>query len=193
MKLRGHSLRSRRRLLAGVATVLCLCVLPAVADGPSEYQVKAAFIQKFTSFIEWPHYVFHYDESPFVIGILGKNPFGDALETVIADKDFAGRPFEIRHFASAQEVRQCQILYISEELSAELDTILASLDRDGLLTVSDHEDFTLRGGILRFFVEDHRVRFEINIAAAREYHLKISSKLLSLARIVGADAKGESS
>ena len=193
MNLRGQRTRSRRVALLGVMVALCLAPPAVSADGPSEFEVKAAFIQKFTSFIAWPHYTFHYDDSPFVIGILGENPFGEALVAIVADKNFGGRPFEIRQFDSPEEVRQCQILYIDEGRFPDLAATLGALDGDGLLTIGNHADFTQHGGVLRFLVEEQRVRFEINVGAAERHNLKISSKLLSLARVVGRDSQEESS
>ncbi len=171
---------------------LCLGPLSVSAEGPSEFEVEAAFIPKFTSFITWPHYTFHYDDSPFVIGILGENPFGESLAEIVSDKDFGGRPFEIRQFDAPEEVRQCQILYIDERRFPDLPVTLGALDGDGLLTIGNHADFTQHGGVLRFLIEEQRVRFEINVSAAQEHNLRISSKLLSLARVVGHDSQEES-
>ncbi|MBD3236165.1 MAG: DUF4154 domain-containing protein [Candidatus Eisenbacteria bacterium] len=162
----------------------------AAAAPPSEHEVQAAFIHKFTSFIEWPHYSFHYDDSPFVVGILGEDPFGGALEAIVRDEDYDGRAFEIRRFESYADVGHCQILYVDERWSSRAEDLWTQIERDGLLTISSHEGFTRAGGVLRFFVEENRVRFEINIAAAQFAHLKISSKLLSLARVVDHAPKG---
>jgi hypothetical protein len=188
VSLREPRVRSRRVAVVGVLAALCLGSLSVPAEGPSEFEVEAAFIQKFTSFIVWPHYAFHYDDSPFVIGILGESPFGEALAAVVADKDFGGRPFEIRQFDAPEDVRQCQILYIDDGRFPDLATTLGALDGDGLLTIGNHEDFTRLGGILRFLVEEQRVRFEINVGRAEQHNLKISSKLLSLARVVRHDS-----
>lgn len=180
-------------LLTSLALLLLMCLTPVAgaADGPSEYEVKAAFLQKFTSFIEWPHYVFPYDDSPFVIGILGSDPFGDVLSEVIADHVVNERSFVIRRWERASDVSHCQILFISDSEAPHLADILLKLPAEGLLTVSDIPDFAGSGGVIGFFVEENRMRFEVNIEAARKADLKISSKLLNLARLVGQTAKGD--
>ena len=113
-------------------TLLALCALSAGApstrtDPPSEYEVKAAFLYHFVSFIEWPHQVFHYDDSPITIGVLGEDPFGPALTKVVTGRMAKGRLFEIRHFKSVDEIGVCHVLFISSSEQARLSAILAAL------------------------------------------------------------------
>jgi len=116
-----------------------------------------------------------------VIGVLGKNVFGDDLEQTIRDKTVNNHPFQFKQFHSVDEVTNCQILFISTSEKERLPKILSGLRGASVLTVSEMDHFTDTGGMINFVIEDNRVHFQINDAAAKKAGLKISSKLLSLA------------
>jgi len=184
-----------RRVIC-LLTLLALCALSAgtpsaQTDPPSEYAVKAAFLYHFASFMEWPHQVFHYDDSPITIGVLGEDPFGPALAKIVAGRMAQGRLFEIRHFKNVDEIGVCHVLFISSSEQARMSAILAALKQPGLLTVADVDGFAQMGGVIGFFAEGRKLRFEINVGAAHAAGIKISSKLLSLARVVGDAPKEE--
>ena len=160
---------------------LLLNLIPLrAADLSLEYQVKAAFLLNFTKFIEWPP-----DSAgaaaPAAICILGEDPFGPALDQMVRGETLQGRRLEVlrvRHPLPAT----CKVLFISRS-EKDIPVILQSLD-PGILTVSEGSGFLEAGGIVDFVVESHRVRFDINQSAATKAQLKISSKLLNVARSV---------
>ena len=167
--------------------VLCLGLLLAAAPGraqvppPSEYQLKAAFLYNFAKFIDWPPEAFAADQSPFIIGILGDNPFGTDLERTVAGKLINNRPITIRSFPTAAEAANCHILFISSSEKKLLPEIIQSLHGTAVLTVGETDQFIASGGMVNFMQEASKIRFQINDDAAKAARLKISSKLMSLA------------
>jgi hypothetical protein len=156
----------------------------ARAQMADQYRVKAAFLYNFSKFVEWPPQSFKSLSSPFVIGVLGKNPFGRALTEVIAGRTFSGRPLQMREVTDAQQAADCQIVFVSSSERKRLKALFDALDSCGVLTVGEAENFTTEGGIINFKIEGGSVRLQINLVAARKQQLRISAKLLSLAEIV---------
>lgn len=157
-------------------------------DHFQEYEVKAAFIYNLAKFTEWPDQsdLFHED-STIVIGILGDDPFGFSIEKVIGGKTVRGRVIQVKRFQSIEEIQSCQVLFISRSEDSNLSHILPVLQSMSVLTVSDLSEFNRSGGMVRFFIEQNKIRLAINVEAVERAHLKISSKLLSLAKIVKED------
>ena len=156
----------------------------AHSGAPTEYQVKAAFLYNFAKFVEWPPQVFSGAAEPLTIGVLGRDPFGDDLEQVFRSNTIAGRRVVIRRATSIEELRNCQMVFISSSEKRRLLQIFKSLGHTGVLTIGDADDFSRRGGIIGFTLEDSRVHFEINVDAAARAGLKLSSRLLSVATVV---------
>ena len=156
----------------------------ASGQGVDEYRVKAAFLYNFAKFVEWPPSAFRSPADPLVIGVLGKNPFGDALAAAVAGKSLEGRPFQVRELADAQQVSGCQIIFISSSERKRLKLLFDAIGNSGVLTVGETDNFAAEGGIVNFKIESGRVRLQINLVAARKQHLRISPKVLSLAEIV---------
>ena len=157
----------------------------AQSDSPSEYQVKAAFLYNFAKFVEWPSIAFPDSGSPFVFGIVGDDPFEGQLTTMLLEKSLSGRRFVVRRFRRDEDLRQCHVLFISSSEKKFLTLILGSVRGSSVLTVADTDGFARQGGIIGLVLEENRVRLEVNPQLAERSHLKISSKLLALARIVG--------
>lgn len=153
----------------------------APSSQPTEYQIKAAFLFNFAKFVDWPPQAFAKRTDPIVLGVLGENPFGDELARTIRDKTVDARPLEIREFRWQAQVTNCHILFISSSEKKRLPEILESLKGASVLTVGDTDHFTESGGMINFFVEGTKMRFQINKDAATSAGLKISSKLMSLA------------
>ncbi len=158
----------------------------ARAQSLSEYEVKAAFLYNFTKFVEWPPSAFAEGNGELRICVLGEDPFGRSLnaavgvgEEVEGHKLVVWRPDTLAHAAG------CQILFVSRSERERLPQILAPLKSSPVLTVGDTKGFLDQGGIVNFILEGSKVHFEINPAAADQAKLKISSKLLRLARIAG--------
>ncbi len=182
----GHSANlvkhSVYRLLAIVAVSLFISHGgPAAAQQPSEYQVKAAFLYNFLNFVEWPQSVLN--DTTLTIGILGTNPFKEAIRRFEARK-VEGRSLRIVHSERLQDLPFCHILFVSNSEEKSFTQIFQYLSNQPTLTVGETEDFAQQGGIVNFFLQDKKVRFEINLQQSKDARLQLSSKLLKLARIV---------
>ena len=149
----------------------------------AEYRVKAVFLFNFAQFVDWPAAAFPDSATPFVIGILGEDPFGDFLDQTVRGEQSHGRSFQIRRYQSLDEIKTCHILFISRPDGDRLQGILAHLKDRPILTVSDDAEFTDRGGMVRFVNDRNRIRLQINPQAAQAVNLTISSKLLRVAEI----------
>ncbi len=147
-----------------------------------EATIKAVFLFNFTQFVEWPAAAHGSASSPFVIGILGDDPFGAYLDETIAGEKVATHPLMVKRYREAKEVRGCHILFINAKLLEQKD-LLSSLSGRSMLTVSDAKNFTRLGGMIRLATENNKIKLEINAAAARDEKLLISSKLLRIATI----------
>ena len=149
-----------------------------------EFEIKAVFLYNFVRFVDWPLRVFPEPQTPMIIGVLGEDPFGAALDEAVHGETVNGRPLVVRRFRRVEDVDHCHVLFISRSESARLGSILARLKDQGILTVSDADDFTRHGGMIRFVTESNKVRLRINVEASRAAGLMISSKLLRPAEIV---------
>ena len=162
--------------------------LPAAA--PGEYQVEAVFLLHFTQFVEWPQESFGGPHAPFVIGVLGRDPFGPALDAAVRGETTAdGRPLVIERYTGAADIRPCQILFIDRSAAHEAHQALQGLAHAATLTVSDVDLPDPRDLVIRFLNEERRIRLRINIDSARSAGLTISSKLLRPSEVVGAAVK----
>jgi hypothetical protein len=150
-----------------------------------EYQIKAVFLFNFAQFIEWPAASFRETDA-IVIGVLGENPFGTYLDEAVRGEEVRGHPLVVQHYRQVEDVKACHILFINATEMHQIKQVLASLKSKSILTVSDATNFTKQGGIIRFFTENKKTRIRINLDAAKDANLTISSKLLRLADIVGA-------
>jgi hypothetical protein len=159
-------------------------MLPGVLRGATEsleYQVKAAFLLNFTKFVEWPATAFQSQDSPIAICILGTDPFGSALDEIVAGEVVSGRKVVAQRIKAAPAPKACQVLFFSEPPKDV--KILTGLG-PGILTVGEGGSFVHDGGMIAFLIESRRVRFEINPTTAQNARLKLSSRLLSVAKIV---------
>lgn len=182
--------RSRRRITLALLTALLLLVtapLSSTQNGqPTEYQLKAAFLFNFAKFIDWPDRSFEGPRSAFTICVIGQDPFGGALDEYLV-KTIEGRPVQLTHFPNGippMEARRCQIAFISASEKAHFRAVIESLNGSSALLVGDADGFTASGGTIEFTLEDNHIRFAINPDAAQRADLKLSSKLLALAKIV---------
>lgn len=186
----------RGRMIAEILALLACAYLatPSNAyaqDAPSEYQVKAAYLFNFIKFVQWPESAFQDPLAPIVIGIVGEDPFGEALPQVVVGKTVQGRDLVIRKYHAAENLQGCHILFISASEKKWLSYLLAKLRGSSIVTVSDLDRFVESGGMIQFVIENGRVRFAINVGASNRARVKVSAKLLSLARTVteaGEDA-----
>lgn len=177
-------------LVAWCALISRLPEVRAQSELVGEYQVKAAFLYNFAKFVEWPADTFSDTHAAIQLCVMGEDPFGDSLEQTVRGKAIHGRPFAVKRLQPDEDPRLCQILFISSSEKQHLTRILGSVRGSSVLTVGDTQHFARLGGIINFVLEESKVRFEINANAAERARLKISAKLLSLARIVAEEPHG---
>jgi len=154
----------------------------AMAQTVDEYKVKAAFVFNFAKFIQWPTEAFKTPADPLMICVLGQEQMANSLQEAVSGKAIDGRPLVVRQVTIGQISNVCSILFVG---SSAMKRFRSSLKESaGLLTVGETPGFATEGGVICFKLEDGKIRFEINVAAAEHQQLHISSKLLSLAEIV---------
>jgi len=166
------------------AATLALALTGLAAPTPTESQVKAVFLYNFAQFVEWPPNSFTNETSPIVIGILGDDPFGSVLDQIVRGETVRGRKIVVKRLAPGDEFRSCHILFISHSEKERAWEFLQDLKNSPVLTVGEDENFCERGGMINFVRQDKNIRLEANRTAAEETGIKISSRLLSLARQV---------
>jgi hypothetical protein len=181
----------RSRFLGMLSALLLLFVPLERAASLDEYEIKALFLFHFAGFVEWPPTAFANERSPLIIGIVGEDPFGHYLDAVVVAEMAQGRQLVIERFPRASDVTFCHVLFISRSVDNQLDAILARLEGQPVLTVGESENFARKGGVIRFLAINNKTRFRINVTAAKEANLVISSKLLRSADVI-APAKGKS-
>ncbi len=149
-----------------------------------EYQIKAGFLYKFLLFAEWPEEAYPEPDDTIIIGIIGKNFFGNAFAPVEGEI-IDGRKLIVRKFkedVSTATLEKCHILFISSSLKKKISKILKSLNERPVITVSEVKGFTQTGGMINFLRKGNRVGFEINTSAAESAGIKFRSKLLRVAQ-----------
>ena len=181
--------RSRNHLLLP-ATAGLLLTQTAYADlaaqhpAPSVYQVEAAYLYDFGKFVKWPVTYSANRGGDFSICVLGDAPFDSVLQSTLAGEHLAGVPVVVRRLAKPQDAASCRVLFINGDEESHLKEILAVLDQESVLTVSDIPNFSRRGGMIEFVMEGNRVRFAINRATAENAGLVLGSDLLQVAAAV---------
>jgi hypothetical protein len=151
---------------------------------PSEYDVKAAYLFNFGKFVKWPAGYTPNQGEAFTICALGNDQFETVLQSALAGKTMGGTPVAFKQLAKPQDAASCRVLFIDGDQERNLKGILAALDRDSVLTVSDISDFSKRGGMIEFVTEGNRVRFAINRTVAENAGLVLESDLLKVATTV---------
>jgi len=172
----------RRDLLALVLWAPAASVL-AQGERPRESLVKAAFLHKFASFVEWPAGSFPRADTPLRIGILGDEQVWRDLRDLAHDRDRDGRPVVVTRLGPGDPLTGQHILYLRAATPARITELLSTV-REGVLTVADSDGAHPKGAVLSFFVEEGRVRFSVSVEAAARQKLRLSSRLLSVARSV---------
>jgi hypothetical protein len=178
-----------RRVFAATLILLFGLAEGSLGDTPppSEYAVKAAFLVKFADYVEWP--AAEPRSGPFVIGILGGDPFGAVLDRMVEGKQVRGRALRVRRFDSAEDaVTEASILFVAADDETEVQRIFRVVSDKPILTVGDTDQFAQRGGMIGFRVQGKTVRFDINADRANRSALRISSQLQKLARVVKGGA-----
>ncbi|HXI82642.1 MAG TPA: YfiR family protein [Verrucomicrobiae bacterium] len=173
------------------ATALRLDAAEATGKIVREYDLKAAFLFNFTHFVEWPPEAFTDNDAPIVIGILGDDPFGPVLDRIIEGETIRNRKLVIKRSRRIQDLKACHVLFISKSEKGRIGQILTSLDGTSVFTIGEVEGFARRGGITNLFLQGNKVRFEINVEAAKRKGLKVNAQLLALGTVVGPQTAKE--
>jgi hypothetical protein len=187
-----HKRRTRlaATVLAGLVSMTGVRIALAEAATASEYQVKAAFLFHFAQFVEWPDEAFKDASSPLTYCTIGDDPFRGLLDSILDGKTLGTRSFRVRHFKQPQEIQGCQVLFLGTEEKKPLPEILAKAKANSVLTVGESENFAQEGGMIGFVLAENKIRFEINLEAAQKAKLRISSRLLALAKNVIGGQRG---
>lgn len=173
--------------IGGLAILVLRCASASAQAVPSrEYQVKAVFLFNFTQFVNWPPTAFPADSASLVIGVLGDDPFGSYLDDIVRGEQVNSRRLTIQRYRRLEDMRDCQVLFVSRSEAKGLDRALVALRGTDVLTVSDVDDFAARGGMIQLTAESGKVRLKINVDVAKASNLVISSKLLRSAEIVAS-------
>jgi hypothetical protein len=168
--------------------LLAIGATPLVAQVP-EYEAKSEFLERFTRFIDWPAEAADASPgAPFVIGVVGRDPFGRYLDALASSRSIKGRPVQIRRLTGHAEVGACcQLLFIAGSEAAQLAQIVGRTAGKPVLTVGDTPGFAEKGVLINLYEDRGRIGFEVNEAGVRTSGLRFNSKLLRLARLVGGD------
>jgi hypothetical protein len=170
-----------RRVLFSLGVATCA----RAAAAPSENDIKAVFLYHFTQFVAWPEAAFPQPDSPFVIGLVGADPFGTALNSIVGGESVGRHPVTVQTVNDVTAEYRCQILYFTEDAENLLD--LRRLRTAPVLTVGESDSFYKKGGMIQFFLDRRRVRLKVNLEEARAHSLEISAKLLRVADVTEWD------
>lgn len=170
------------RFLLIIAVMSRLAASGSQVQPLDEYQVKAAFLYNFAKFVEWPAEGFQSGNEPIVICVLGSDPFGHDLENAVKGKAIDGHPLTTRKIKDLKQISGCRILFATAPERKPISPIFAAINGQGLLTVGESDDPNSSGAIINFTLENGKVRFEVNVETAEREKVRLSSKLLSLAR-----------
>jgi len=165
---------------------------PDAVNSQYEYNVKAAFIYSFGRYVEWPQDAFEGKSGPFVLGVCGEDPFGQAMDRIAQAKTIQGRKITIQRMVAIEDLQNSHILFISHTLP--LTEQIAIIDRmrgKPTLLVGETPGFAEHGGGVNFFLEGGTVRFEINVDAIRQKKLVLDAKLLNLGKRIPETAAGQ--
>lgn len=187
VKFSNFNLVSMRRLVFILALMMAWASMAqdsqanAGTDNSLEYSVKGAYLFKFGDFVEWPSSAFALPDAPLVIAVLGDDPFGSSLDQLVKRRTIAGRAVTVQRTQRIEEARTAHILYISQSERKNMKAIQLNLQDRNVLTVAD---FDQPGIAIAFVIDNDKVRFDVNLDQAERAGLKLSSKLLSVARTV---------
>jgi YfiR/HmsC-like len=181
----GVSGNARRRVATAVAVLLSAFALGQDTQAPpTEYQAKAGYLLNFAKFVTWPADSSSAREETFAICVLGEDPFGEVLDGTVRGEKIGNKAVVARRISSFQDAVICNVLFISRSEAGQARRNVASLKKAGVLTVSDMPGFIEHEGIIQFTLYGNRLQFEVNLDAAEDARLALSSELLKVASVV---------
>jgi len=176
------ALARRIGLLLCVVTGILFVPVPAQQLVAPEHEVKATWLLNLTRFVEWPSTAFEDNDSPFVVGVMGKELPEMDLEKTFGDKPIKGRRVQIKRVSNEQEIRGCQLLFITSSERRRTRDLLDKLKGQPVLTVGETEDFLDYGGVINLLVKDESLQLEIDLNAAQKAGLRLNANLLKIAK-----------
>jgi hypothetical protein len=182
----GWLVRARR----GLALIAFVAVAAQAADRSLESSVKATFLYKFASFVEWPAGSFASETSPFYLCVVGSDPYGGRIAHAVAGQSVGKHPIVLRHLPKADARSQCHEMFLSGTASQDVGEALRAVAGTPALTVTDSA-LAPEAGIVHFVIDDDRVSFDIDKVEAERSHLVISSSLLALAHRLTTAPRGD--
>jgi hypothetical protein len=175
---------SRRAWLALILTGTAGLLPPLrAADTPTEYELKAALLYNFTQFVSWPDKAFASPDAPLVIGVLGRDPFGDNLDRIVQGEKSGSHPLVVERCDDLEAARHCHVLFVSASERDDLARIFTSLRGRPVLTVGDCDGFVRRGGMVMLYMTGKRIRLRVDREAAQAADLTLSAKLLRVVEL----------
>ena len=182
---------ARRALFSAVSCVISALMVLATAAGAAqaqsqteEYRVKAALLFHFAQLVDWPPSAFANDSSPITVCTIGQDPFDGELEMTLSGKSVGMRPVRILHLKETRDAVGCQLLFVGSNENKRVPSVLAEVGKAPVMTVGESDGFLEQGGMVRLDLEDGKIRFAINLDASEQSGLKISSRMLLLAKTV---------
>lgn len=156
----------------------------AQSEENAQYPIKLAFLYQFAQFVQWPSEAFPQDHTPFVVCVVGEDPFDPDHEQDLRSRTIDKHPVVIKGVKRGANLRACHMVFVTAPESRQVARIVNSLKGSSVLTIGETKGFAERGGIINFTIEENKLHFEINLDATKRTPLRISSKVLALARIV---------
>jgi YfiR/HmsC-like len=189
-KVRQNGLRFAEMTLVTLLSVFFTSHVAAEGNASSEYAVKAAFLFHFAQFVEWPPTAFKDANAPLTFCTLGEDEFHGALDESINGKTIENRPLRVQHLKQLQELGDCQVIFLGADNKKRIPALLSSLKDSPVLTVGETEHFAQEGGMIGLSLEENKIRFEINLGSVEHARLKLSARLLALAKTVLGGSRG---
>jgi hypothetical protein len=185
-----HCFWREKPIRAALSLILIAALAPALPsfgaqeNHVDEYLAKATFLAAFPNFVEWPSEAFPSQQAPLLLCVFGDFSFGTSLAERTRGSLFGGRRVEVRWARKEQDLRTCQILFVSRSEAKHYERIFKAVEGASVLTVGETPNFVASGGAIGFLVGEDRLQFEVNVGAATDAHLRISANMLALARHV---------
>ena len=183
--------RAFGRLVVCAVALACLTTRGYAQGASNEADVKAAFVYNFLKFVDWPPHALALSDQPLSIAIVGEGPVADAVESLLEGKKVGTHSLVVVRIKAGEPLADVHAVFVTGAHADKAHRTLATKGSAALLTIGDDDQFAARGGIIGLYVEDRRVRFEVNTGAADATGLRVSSRLLALARLVRSSANGQ--
>lgn len=191
MRARKCSLYAALCCVCGILGLLSLPFCVRAQSKVDEYKLKAAFVFHFAEMTDWPAETFGANQNEIIFCTVGNDPFAGELESTLAGKSIGQRAVQIRHVKQAAEARGCQVVFLGGGETKHLPELLTQIGNSPVMTVGESDGFLQEGGMFSFCPDGNKIRFEINVAPADRAGLKISSRLLMLAKnVMGNHGQG---